>query len=68
MTCENCVYKGIEFDYLRGHRNIDQWINCLFPKPFFYTSQATPFMEDGKIIEHKCECYEGKYKTDPTKR
>lgn len=46
-TCEGCVYRGREFEYLRGHRGTDEWLECRCPVPWWVTSSAVPADAEG---------------------
>jgi len=52
--CKTCKYLGKEFLHLKGHKECDEWYDCLYPLPWFILSEAVPMLTDAGI---KCKAY-----------
>lgn len=50
MTCDDCQYLGKEFVYLRDYKGIKNWMDCIYPLPYYVTPVAIP-----KDAEHNCK-------------
>ena len=42
MLCDGCIYRGRNFEHLSGHSEIETWLSCTYPTPYWVTPQAMP--------------------------
>lgn len=58
-TCEDCIHNGGEAKQ-QGTSEVQEWIHCKQPIPYYLVRLPVPFKIKDKIVEHDCKCYEKK--------